>query len=121
MAKTFENLEAWQQAIKLAKSIYLLTNKYPQKEVFGITSQMRRAAVSISSNIAEGSAKQSTKEFIYFLQISLGSLNELESLIILSFELKYISKNVMDKYKVDIMKTGELIGGFKRYLCKKIK
>ncbi len=121
MAKTFEYLEAWQNAIKLAKKIYLLTKKYPKEEIFSLTNQMRRAVISISSNIAEGSSRKSVKEFIYFLEIALGSLNELESLLILSFELKYISKLVLENYQQDIIKTGEFIGGLKRYLCKKIK
>ena len=86
--KTHKDLIVWKKSIQLVKSIYVLTNDFPKNEIYGIISQFRRAAVSIPSNIAEGAARGSTKEFIRFLYISLGSLSEIETLVIISEEIK---------------------------------
>jgi four helix bundle protein len=88
--KTHKDLVVWKEAIILAKEIYSLTAKFPKEEVYGLTSQMRRASVSIPSNIAEGAARNSSKEFVRFLYISLGSLAELETQLLISKELELI-------------------------------
>lgn len=85
--KTFRDLIAWQKAMDLAKQIYRLTTSMPDSERFGLTSQMRRAAVSIPSNIAEGYARQSLTDYLRFLRIARGSLAELETQLILSEQL----------------------------------
>jgi len=90
MKKAHHNLEAWQQALALVRSIYSATTSFPKAELYGLTSQMRRAAVSIPSNIAEGAARESTPEFLRFLFIARGSLAELETQILLSHDLGYI-------------------------------
>ena len=89
----FRNLLIWQKARIIVKLIYDLTEKFPKKVFFGITSQMRRASISISSNIAEGSGKSSNKDFARFLEMALSSCFELETQTILSLDLKYISDN----------------------------
>ena len=89
--KTHKDLDVWKESISLVKEIYTLTKNYPKDEIYGLTSQMRRCAVSIPSNIAEGSARNYDKEFIQFLYISLGSLTELETQLIISIEIKYIN------------------------------
>ena len=94
--RTHKDLEVWRLAIKLAGDVYQLTDDYPQKEVFGITSQMKRAAVSIGANIAEGAARQSRKEFIHFLHIAMGSASELDTLI----EISCVT-NLADHYKLN--------------------
>lgn len=76
---THRELLAWQQSVRLAKMVYEATARLPKSEAFGLTQQLRRAAVSIASNIAEGAARQSSKEFAQFLSISLGSLAELDT------------------------------------------
>lgn len=81
---THKDLEVWKKAINLAKDVYSTTNHYPKYEIYRITSQMRRAAVSIGANIAEGAARQSAKEFLRFLYIALGSASELDTLIEIS-------------------------------------
>jgi four helix bundle protein len=86
---THKNLDAWKEAIKLTIEIYNLTKSFPKEELYGITNQIRRSAVSIPSNIAEGCARQSSKETIQFLHIALGSAAELETQLIISNELKY--------------------------------
>ncbi len=90
---TYKDLLAWQKGIKLAKAVYQLTANYPLEERFGLTNQMRRCSVSIPSNIAEGFGRSSNKELVQFLYISLGSSNELDTQLTISYELSYISEN----------------------------
>ncbi len=91
--KGYKDLVVWQKGIALAKSIYQLTKDFPSEEKFGLVSQMRRAAVSIPSNIAEGQARHTTKEFIQFISHAEGSVAELDTQIILSVELNFCEKN----------------------------
>ena len=90
MKRQHHDLLAWQEAIHLVKAIYSLTRTFPKVEQFALTSQMRRAAVSIPSNIAEGAARNSSKEFAHFLTLARGSLSELETQLVISRELCYI-------------------------------
>ncbi len=90
--KTHKDLKVWQQAMELAKTVYQFTGSFPKEEVYGLTSQMRRAAVSIPSNLAEGAARSSQREFIQFLYIALGSLSELETQWLLAKELRMVSE-----------------------------
>ena len=106
-----ENLIVWQKSIDLVKEIYSLCNKLPRNEEFGLVSQLKRASVSIPTNIAEGAARNTKKEFINFLYISLGSLSEIETLLLISKELVLITeidyKNYMNKTnKINIMLNG---------------
>jgi|GEM_PF-342092 len=85
--RTHKDLELWKAAMELAKAVYQVTDRFPKEEVYGMTAQMRRSAVSIPCNIAEGAARYSKKEFIQFLYIALGSLAELETQWILAADL----------------------------------
>lgn len=85
--QSYKQLIVWQKSIKLVKEIYKITDSFPGHELYGITSQMRRAAVSIPSNIAEGYKRKGGKEYIYFLNISEGSAAELETQLIIAKEL----------------------------------
>jgi len=87
--KTHKDLQVWKRSMDLVEKIYVLTKDFPSEEKYGLTSQMRRAAVSIPSNIAEGAARNSTKEYIRFLYIALGSLSELETQLLLVKRLKF--------------------------------
>lgn len=87
--RSYRDLIVWQKAIILAKTIYALTGAYPKEERFGLVAQMRRAAVSIPSNIAEGQARRTTGEFIHFISYAEGSLAELDTQIVLSVELGF--------------------------------
>ena len=89
----FKEFKVWQKGRALVSEIYSLTARFPESEKFGLVSQMRRCAISICSNIAEGSGRNTEKEFLNFLKMSRGSAFELESLIILSSDLQYISEN----------------------------
>jgi len=90
MIKTHKDLDVWKKSMGLVKEIYELTQDFPKEEIYGIIQQIRRADVSIPSNIAESSARNIKKEFIKFLYVSLGSLAELETQLILSQELGYL-------------------------------
>lgn len=87
--RTHKDLEIWQKGIELVEKIYKLTATFPKEESYGIISQMRRAAISYPSNIAEGAARYSRKEFIQFVYIALGTLSELETQVIISSRLGY--------------------------------
>ena len=91
--KPHRNLVAWQKGMDLVLEVYRLTQKFPAKELYGLSSQMRRAALSVPSNIAEGAADRTHSQFSNFLANALGSLNEIDTQIELSFRLGYISKN----------------------------
>ena len=90
---THKDLDVWKLGIELVEEIYKITSKFPKNEIYGLISQMRRAAISIPSNISEGAARDSTKEFIQFLYIALGSLSELETQVIIAKKLSYINNN----------------------------
>jgi four helix bundle protein len=90
MAKSFRDLVVWRLGLDLVETIYRCTAEFPKSETFGLSAQMRRAAVSIPSNIAEGQARASSKEFLYFLSISLGSVAELTTQLELAGRLGYI-------------------------------
>ncbi len=89
--KSFKELEIWQKGIDLAKRIYQLTKEFPKEEQFGLVQQMRRSAISVPANIAEG-WNRTNKEFYYFLNVSLGSLRELETYLILSKRIGFLSE-----------------------------
>ena len=88
-----KDLEVWKKSIELVKEIYTVTANFPNSEFYGLTSQMRRSAVSIPSNLAEGSAKFSDNDTLRFIDISLGSLAELETQVIIAKELNFINDN----------------------------
>jgi len=88
--RTHKDLEIWQRSMDLVEKIYTKTKTFPQAEIYGLTSQIRRSAVSIPSNIAEGAARQTNKEFIQFLYVGLGSLSETETLFMIAERLGFI-------------------------------
>jgi four helix bundle protein len=114
--KPHQKLDAWKKSFFFVKSIYMITGKFPPDERFGLTSQMRRSAVSIPSNIAEGAGRKSKKEFIQFLSISLGSLSELDTQILLSKELDFIDKATCDGLIIELDNIGKLIYGLMKSL-----
>ncbi len=88
--ETHKDLRVWQQSIEMVTSIYMLTQTFPKEELFGLVSQMRRASVSVPSNIAEGYARGTDKEKLHFLRVSSGSMSEVETQLMLSLNLGYI-------------------------------
>jgi len=91
--KTHRDLQVWKHSIDFVEKIYRLTQEFPSEEKYGLVSQLRRSALSIPSNIAEGAARGSTKEYIYFTRVSLGSVAELETQLIVSHRLGYIESS----------------------------
>jgi len=89
----FEKLEVWQQARKINQMIYELTRRFPRAELYAMTSQIRRVSVSISSNIAEGSGRNSDKDFAHFLEQAYGSIMEVASICYLAFDLGYVTES----------------------------
>ena len=89
--KSFKDLKIWQKGIEIVKDVYTITRSFPNEEMYGLTSQMRRSAVSIPSNVAEGFRRFHNKEFAQFLHIAFGSAAELETQLIIAEELKYFN------------------------------
>ncbi|MHB8067549.1 MAG: four helix bundle protein [Desulfobaccales bacterium] len=115
-AKGIENISRF-AGLEAVKEIYKLTNRFPNSEVYGLTSQIRRAAVSIPSNIAEGQGRNSQKEFRQFLSVAVGSLAELETQLIISKEIDYLNNEELDPLLVTIDDIREMI----RYLALTLK
>jgi four helix bundle protein len=115
--RSFRDLTVWQKSLDLAEAIYVQSHGFPKAEVYGLTSQMRRCAISIPSNIAEGHARHSTKEFLQFLGISQGSLAELETQIEIAVRLGYITR----QQHVDILQPCNEIGKMLSALIKSLR
>ncbi|MCQ9207627.1 MAG: four helix bundle protein [Omnitrophica bacterium] len=96
MIKSYKDLEVWKKSVELVKEIYNITKKFPKEEQFGITSQMRRCSISISSNISEGKTRQYVNEYIQFLYIALGSCSEINTQTIIAKELNFIKQAELD-------------------------
>lgn len=112
----FRKLAIWQEARKLVSETYIITNKFPKYEVYGLSNQLQRCSISIASNIAEGSARNSDKHFIQYLETALGSCFEWETQLICAFDLKYIDKIIFEQNLQTIQKTQAMISNFKNTL-----
>lgn len=119
--KPHKNLLAWVKSFELVKDIYIYTKAFPQDEKFGLVSQIRRSSISVPVNIAEGAARKSTKEFVQFLYISLGSATELDTLILLSADLGYIQMAEAAKLIEKLDHISKLIYGLIKKLEKDTK
>ncbi|MEA2022265.1 MAG: four helix bundle protein [Candidatus Caldatribacteriota bacterium] len=114
--KSFEELQVWEDARKFANKIYNLTERFPNKENFGLTSQITRAAVSVGSNIAEGFDRFSKKDFVKFLIIARGSISEVQNDLYIALDLKYINKTDFMEIYALAKDLGKQINGFIKYL-----
>ncbi len=114
--KSYQDLEAWKEAMNLAELVYQITSGFPIEERFSITDQLRRAVVSIPSNIAEGQARAHKKEFLYHLSVARGSLAELETQIVLAHRINYLEID-QNRILIDqITKVGKILNGLIRSL-----
>ena len=109
MIKSFKELEIYKRSKKLLKQVYQITEKYPEIEKYNVISQLRRSILSIPLNIAEGYGRQSKEEFRRFLRISLGSSNEVEAILEISKELKYINEEEYKKLSKENEEIGKMI------------
>ncbi len=103
--KNHKDLEIWKVSMDFVVEIYTLTKSFPQSELYGLTSQLRKAAVSVPSNLAEGAARRNTKEFIQFLYIAKGSLSEIETQLIIAERLKYFNGSKLFFDKIQYQRT----------------
>ena len=114
----FEKLDVWQKSRLLVKDVYLTTKLFPEDERFGLISQVRRAMISVSCNIAEGTSRWSDKEKIRFIEIAYGSLMEVVNCLILAFDLEYISEEKLLQLRLNIDLVANKLNGLKRSLDK---
>jgi four helix bundle protein len=116
--RNYRDLIAWQRAMDLVEKVYLATKEMPKEELYGLTSQLPRAAVSIPSNIAEGQGRRTDKDFGNFLAIARGSLHEAETQILIAEPLKFIKKESVNAQLETAAEVGRLINGLMNALDK---
>lgn len=119
MGKPHHNLEVWKKALELVNCIYQLTIRFPNEEKFGLISQMRRCAISIPSNIAEGAARSTKKEFINYLHISQGSIAELETQLLIAQNLNFVEVNETERLLKGLDEISRMIIGLQKSLRRK--
>jgi four helix bundle protein len=111
VSEHYRDLIAWQKAKRLALDIYRCTRKFPRDEIYGLTSQMRRAAVSVPSNVAEGNGRYSQKELVHFLYLARGSLLELETQLSIARDLDYIDLLAFKTLESETEELGRILNG----------
>lgn len=116
--RTYRDLDVWKKARELVKEVYLISKGFPKDEIYGLVSQMRRCAVSIPSNIAEGYGRQFKKETIQFLHIARGSLFELETQFFIAADLSFISEEELEKRILQLDDCKRLLNGLIKYFEK---
>ena len=116
---SFEGLDVWKESRSFVKIIYGLTKKFPKHEQYGLVSQLNRAAISVPSNIAEGSARISGKEQARFTEISYGSLMEVVNQIIIANDLEYVNEEELNKVKIRARKIANQLNKLRAYQLKK--
>jgi four helix bundle protein len=109
--RSYKDLVAWQKSVALVSEVYRASQKFPKEEIFGLMSQIRRAAVSVPSNIAEGHARTSKKEFQYFLSNARGSLAELETQLTIAHQLAYVDKTTINQLLEQLSELGRILTG----------
>ncbi len=118
--KSFRDLKVWEAAISLAEDVYNVSSVFPKSETYGLTQQLRRAAVSIPSNIAEGHARTSSKEFLYFISIAFGSLAEVETQLILAMRLGHVTQEKQDLLLASCGDVGRMLRGLQNAISRKL-
>jgi len=113
--KMHKDLKVWQESKDLVTQIYSLTSKFPKEEIYSITAQIKRAAISVPSNIAEGAARDSNKEYLHFLYIALGSTAELDTQLIIAKDLTFITEKEFVDISKKIDQIGKMLSGLIKY------
>jgi four helix bundle protein len=116
--KNYKELILWQKAMDLVVIVYGLTDAFPKREMFGRTNQIRRAAVSVPSNIAEGQGRNSIGEFVHFLSIARGSLQELETQLLIAGRLKYSDEKAICELMTSIAEVARILNGLQNSLAR---
>ena len=117
---SYTELDVWLEARKLVKKVYAICKKFPNEEMYGLTSQIKRCSVSVPSNIAEGCGRHSSKETIHFLHISRGSLFELETQLYLANDLEFLSIEELKLLLIQVTSCKKLLNGFINYYRKNV-
>ena len=112
---TYKNLDAWKTSMELVKEIYVVTKAFPKEEIYGLASQMKRAAVSVPANTAEGIGRNFTKDSIQFLHLSRGSLYELETLLNIANGINILQKSILEKLSETLDRCIMMINGLIKY------
>jgi len=118
--RTHEKLNVWKKAIDFVVEVYKATETFPKEEKFGLTSQVRRAAVSVPANIAEGAARNSDKQFAYFLSNAQGSASEAETELLIAYRLGYLTEERFSALRASHDELGKMLNGLYRHVGKKI-
>lgn len=113
-SRRHRKLDVWKMSMKFVKDIYQVSDSFPRSEVYGLTSQMRRSAISVPSNLAEGAARKGTKEFSQFLNIAQGSISELDTQIELALMLNYVDKDNYDDLAQKLSTISKMLFGLAR-------
>ena len=121
MAKSFQELKVWSKAIDLTVLVYELTAAFPRQEIYGLTSQMRRASVSVASNIAEGSARGTKRDFRQFVKLARGSNCELQTQLIITRRLGFGEQEKRDQVEALSNEIGKMLSGLSQYLTDRIR
>ncbi len=111
LKRGYKDLQVWQRAMDLADAVYACTRNFPKEEMYGLTSQLRRSAVSIPSNLAEGCSRTSTREFIRFVEIAYGSLAETETQLLIANRQKFLSQDALDELLKQTSEIGRMMNG----------
>ena len=119
-ASSYRDLTVWQRSMELVEAVYKATNQFPAKERFGLTPQLQRAAVSIPSNIAEGHARESSREFLHHLSFAFGSLAELETQVTLAHRLDYLTQAEHDELHALADQVGKMLRNLQSAMRKKV-
>jgi four helix bundle protein len=118
---SYRDLTVWQKGMELTKEVYQVTQGFPKQEIYGLTSQVRRAAVSVPANIAEGHARDSTKEYLHHLSIARGSLAEVETLLLLANQLRYCEAVKTCAIESLCAEVGRMLSGLKNRLEQRLE
>ena len=121
MITHYRELRVWQSGMELVTEVYQVTQSLPKSEIFGLTAQLQRAAVSIPANIAEGHARDSSKEYLHHLSFAMGSLAELETLLILTKTLKYSDPSNIDRLLVKSAAEGKMLRALQARLKERVE
>jgi four helix bundle protein len=118
--KSYPDLEVWQKSRLLVSRIYVLTKTFPKDELYGLNSQLRRAAISVPSNIAEGKSRRSTKDYMRFLDIAYGSVAEVETQLYIAIDLGYTTEHKLSQLFEDYNEVGRMLNGLINSLEKRL-
>jgi four helix bundle protein len=117
--RSYRDLEVWQRSMRLAKRIYQVTQRFPPDERFGLTNQLRRASVSVPSNLAEGHARFGAGEFSRFISIAMGSVAEIETQTLLSRDLGYLKQSWADELLAELETIGKMLRGLAKAITRR--